>query len=57
MKVADQYSFTLIDTQGKEVMKKNFAGQSFTVENLNAGIYFYSINSDQNSYSGKLIAQ
>jgi Ca2+-binding RTX toxin-like protein len=26
-------------------------------ENLNEGIYFYTINSDQNSYSGKLIVQ
>jgi hypothetical protein len=56
MKVADQYSFSLIDAQGKEVMKTNFAGQVFTIENLNQGIYFYTINSDQNSYSGKLIA-
>jgi hypothetical protein len=57
MKVADQYSFSLIDAQGKEVMKTNFAGQVFTIENLNQGIFFYTINSDQNSYSGKLIAQ
>ena len=56
MKVADQYSFSLIDAQGKEVMKTNFAGQVFTIENLNQGIFFYTINSDQNSYSGKLIA-
>lgn len=50
--------FELLDTTGKKVFENNsFSKPSlmFDVSNLQNGIYFWSLTSDQNRYYGKLV--